>query len=93
MEANRTLSTPTRRDFIIKSGILAASAAAGLSGGAHGADVPVVRLKTWEMIEIPHRKEHFRPHVKITGDNGTVGYRLISRKLASELRRPGKLKR
>lgn len=36
--------------------------------------MPVVRLKSWEVVEIPHPKERFRQHIRITGDSGAVGY-------------------
>jgi hypothetical protein len=53
--------------------MLAVGATAGLSRAARGEDA-VVRLRSWERIEIRHRKEHFRQHIKITSDNGAVGY-------------------
>jgi len=74
MSKERSRRDPTRREFIVGSGVLAAGVAAGVSRMARAGDTPVVRLKSWKVVEIPHRKERFRQNIRITGDNGAVGY-------------------
>ena len=65
----------TRRGFLARGGMLATGAAAGgLAPGARAEAFPEIRLKSWERIELPHRKEKFRVHIKITGDTGASGY-------------------
>lgn len=54
-------------------------ACAGLATGAilgqplFAADQPI-RLKSWAPVEVPARKEKFRHFIRITADNGAVGY-------------------
>ena len=62
-----------RREFLGQVGAVAALSA-GLPLVSRGAGEAPARLKSWELIELPHRKPHFREHIKITADNGAVGY-------------------
>jgi|GEM_PF-2465278 len=74
MEKKRDRRDLTRREFVIRSGALAATATGGLPRRARGAGMPVIRLRSWKVVELPHRKAHFRRHIRITGDDGSVGY-------------------
>ena len=68
----------TRRGFLKSCAFSTAACIAGRKVLAE--DVPVatssdsVRLKSWELVEFPARKEKFRQFIKITADNGAVGY-------------------
>lgn len=67
-------NNPTRRDILVQGGACALGGCLALPRLTFGKELPRVRLKSWELVELPHRKKHFRPHIKITADNGVVGY-------------------
>ena len=60
-----------RAGFLRTCGALATGAVLGRRLLA--ADEPI-RLKSWELVELPARKEKFRSFIKLTSDNGAVGY-------------------
>ena len=68
----------TRRGFVKTCAALTTGCSVGRKLTA--ADAPVaptleaLHLKSWKVVEFPARKEKFRQFIKITADNGAVGY-------------------
>jgi L-alanine-DL-glutamate epimerase-like enolase superfamily enzyme len=68
----------TRRDFVktcvalTGGGLVGRRLIAEDTPGA--ASLESVHFKSWEVVEFPARKEKFRHFIKITADNGAVGY-------------------
>ena len=68
----------TRRDFVKSCGVLTTGCLCGqklMAADAAGAlALESLHLRSWEIVEFPARKEKFRHFIKITADNGAVGY-------------------
>ena len=62
---------PTRAEFLRACAGVAAGLICGRS--LQAADEHL-RLKSWEVVEFPARKEKFRQFIKVTADNGAAGY-------------------
>ena len=68
----------TRATFLRTCGALATGIAIGRrvlpAAVADASALEPVRLKTWEVVELPGRKEKFRSFIKITATSGAAGY-------------------